>query len=492
MQVKEVKHSGLNYELEVTVTAKDIDTHVDRRLQEVGKTLRLPGFRPGKVPMNILKKRYGRAVMGEVLELAVNDSTAKVLKDKNLRPATQPKIEVKEFDEGKDLKYTLNVEVLPEFKVMSLKDIKAEKPVAKPEKKSIDEALERIASQNRETEVVTEARPTKKGDIVVIDFHGRTKDDNKEHQGMHGHGHELELGGGQFIPGFEDQLIGKKAGDKVAVEVSFPKPYHSAELEGRDAIFDTEIKEIRVAKPAVIDDAFAKRLGFEGEAKLREAVEQQMQKEYDQLSRLKLKRSLLDALDEGHEFEVPQGMLDMEFDSILRQIKMERQAADKNDEVKLEKDEEDELKAIAERRVRLGMVLSEIGRTNNIQVLDQELQAAVIREAQRYPGQEAQVFEFYRKNRQALESLRAPVFEDKVIDFIVELADVKDKPVSVEDLTAEDEDEESYLSRKKGKKGEGKAKSAKSEKGEKAEKSEKKEKAEDKEDKPKAKKASKK
>jgi trigger factor len=478
MQVKELKQDGLSHQLEVTVAAKEIDSKIEERLQEVGKTLRLPGFRPGKVPLNILKKRYGRAVLGEVLELAVNDATAKVLKEKNLRPAMQPKIEVKEFDEGKDLKYTMNVEVLPEFKVMNLKDIKAEKPVAKPEKKTVDEALERIASQNRETEPVTSGRAAKKGDIVVIDFHGRTKDDNKEHEGMHGHDHQLELGSNQFIAGFEEQLTGKKAGDKVAVEVTFPKPYHSEELAGREAIFDVDLKEIREAKPAEINDAFAKRLGFESEAKLREAVEKQMQNEYDQLSRLRLKRTLLDSLDEGHDFEVPQGMLDMEYDSILRQIKMERQAENKDDEVKLEKDEEDELKAIAERRVRLGMVLSEIGRANNIQVLDNELQAAVIREAQRYPGQEAQVFEFYRKSREARESLRAPVFEEKVIDFIAELADVKDKPVSIDVLTAEDEDEESYLSKKKGKPGKAK--------------SEKKGKAEDDEKPAKAKKAAKK
>ena len=470
MQVKELKNDGLSYELEVTVTAKDIDVQIDARLLEVGKTLRLPGFRPGKVPMNILKKRYSSAVMGEVLELAVNDSTAKVLKERNLRPAMQPKIEVKEFDIGKDLKYTMNLEVLPEFKVMNLKDIKAEKPVAKPEKAKIDEALQRIASQNRETEVIKTARAAKKGDIVIIDFHGRTKDDNKEHEGMHGHDHELELGSNQFIAGFEEQLTGKKPGDKVAVEVTFPKPYHSEALAGREAIFDVDLKEIREAKPAEINDAFAKRLGLESEAKLRELVEKQMQTEYDQLSRLKLKRALLDALDEGHDFAVPHGMLDMEYDSILRQIKMERQAENKSEEVKLEKEEEEELRAIAERRVRLGMILAEIGRANNIQVMDNELQAAVIREAQRYPGQEAQVFEFYRKNRQALESLRAPVFEEKVIDFIIELADVKDKPATVEDLTSEDEDEESYLSKKKKGKDEGKAKPEKKESADKKEK----------------------
>lgn len=466
MQVTELKSEGLSRELEVVVSASDIDKKIDQRLQEVGKTVKMAGFRPGKVPLAILKQRYGRAIMGEVLELAVNDSTAQALKEKGLRPALQPKIEVTEFDEGKDLKYKMAVEILPEFKVMDLKDLSVEKPVAKVEAKAIDEALERISKGNRETVAITEKRASKKGDIVVINFKGRTKDDNVEHAGMAGEGHHLELGGGQFIPGFEDQLTGKKVGDTVEVEVTFPDPYHSADLAGRAAIFTTEITEIREAKDAGVTDEFAKKLGLDSVDALRKAVEEQIQKEYNQLSRMKLKRAMLDALDEGHSFEVPQGMLDLEYGSILQQVKAERLEADANDEVKLEADEEEELKAIAERRVRLGMILSEIGQANNIRVSDQELQRAVIAEAQKYPGQEAQVFEFFRKNRQALESLRAPVYEDKVIDFIAELADVKEKEVSLETLTAE-EDEESYLDKKKGKSGGAKSKAkAKSEDGE--------------------------
>lgn len=462
MQVKELKNEGLSYELEVTVTAGDIDVKIDERLQQVGKTAKLPGFRPGKVPLDILKKKYGRAVLGDVLESAVNDSSAKALQEKGLRPALQPRIEVKEFDEGKDLKYTMTVEVMPEFKVMDLKGIKIERPVAAVDPGKIDETLERVAKQTGSSEVVKESRGAKKGDIVVIDFKGKTKA-GKEYPGMNGHGHNLELGSGQFIPGFEDQLIGKKVGDKVNVEVTFPDPYQMAELAGVDAVFEVDVKELRVSKPAAIDEEFAKKLGFDTVEAVRKAVEDQLKGEYDQFSRLKLKRALLDILDDAHEFEIPAGMLDMEFGAILQQIKMERQAADSKDEVKLDKDEEEELRAISARRVRLGMILSEIGRANNIQVSDQELQRAVIMEAQKYPGQEAQVFEFFRKNRQALDSLRAPVFEDKVVDFILELAEVADKTVSVEELTADDE--ESYLEKKKGKKssssGEGAKKAAK-------------------------------
>ena len=462
MQVKELKNEGLSYELEIVVEAKDINKHVDAKLMEYGKTIKLPGFRPGKVPVDILKQRYGKAVLGEVLESAVNDSSAKALQEKGLRPALQPKIEVTEFDEGKDLKYTMAIEVLPEFKVMDLKSITLEKPVAKVEEKTIDEALERIAKQNVQSEPIKGDRASKKGDILVIDFHGRTKKDGKEHPGMHAHGHQLELGGGQFIAGFEDQLIGKKAGEKVLVTVTFPAEYHAAELAGQDAEFDVDIHEIREAAETKIDDDFAKNIGFDDLKALREVIKTQIQSEYDQVSRAKLKRSLLDQLDDSHDFDVPAGMLELEFGNIKQQLLLESQNELVDGELKLDKEEEEELHAISERRVRLGMILSEIGRENNISISDQELQRAVIMEAQRYPGQEAQVFEYYRKTPQALEALRAPVFEDKVVDFVIELADVKDKEVSIDDLTAEDDS--SYLESKKAKKGGSKAKSGSSSK----------------------------
>lgn len=439
MQIKEVNKDGLKHDYEVTLTANDIDGRIDQRLKEVSTTIRMPGFRPGKVPMNIMKKRYGKAVMGEVLESAVNESSQKVIADKKLKPALQPKIEVKEFDEGKDLVYSMSIEVLPEFKVADMKGVKLEKPVAKPEKKTIDEALENIAQGNQTTEEIKTKRATKDGDIVIIDFNGRTADDNVEHPGMQAEDHQLKLGGGQFIEGFEEQLIGKKAGDKVEVKVKFPENYGAAELAGRDAIFDTEIKAIHEAKQAKIDDELAKQLGMEDLKALKTAVEEQLQKDLEQHSRMKLKKSLLDILDEKHTFDVPVSMLDMEFDAIKRQIEMEN--AQSGNEEKLSKDEEKELKEIAERRVRLGLVLSEIGNDNDITVVDSELQKAVISEAQKYPGQEKQVFDYYSKNRQALESLRAPLFEEKVVDFLLELADVKEKTVSVDELTKEEEEE---------------------------------------------------
>lgn len=448
MQVQDVKSEGLKHEMVITLPANEIAQLQDAQIEEYRKTMKVAGFRPGKVPMAVAKQRYGRAVLGEVLEKAVNDSSAKALNDKGLRPALQPKIEVKEFDEGKDLVFSMEVEVLPEVKVTDLKTLKMERPTVKVDEKVIDETLERVAKQNRDTKPV-EGRAAQHGDVVEIDFHGRTADDNKPHPGMHGHGHKLELGGGQFIPGFEDQLIGKKAGDKAEVNVTFPAEYHAAELAGKGAIFDVDVKGIHESVDAEMNDEFAKKLGFDDMKAVRGAIEKQVQGEYDQMSRMKMKRALLDALDDSHSFDVPQGMLELEYQNIRQQIAMERQNELKDGKLDMSADEEAELHAIAERRVRLGLVLSEIGRANNIQVTDQEINRAVIQEAQRYPGQEAVVFDYYRKNRQALEALRAPVFEDKVVDYISQLATITDKPVSLEELQS-DEDEMSYLERKKG------------------------------------------
>ncbi|MCB1556471.1 MAG: trigger factor, partial [Alphaproteobacteria bacterium] len=440
MQVNVIKQEGLDFICDVTVTAAEIQKQTDAKLTEYCKTMSMPGFRKGKVPLNIARQRYGKAVLGEVLELAVNENTEKVLKDKNLRPALQPKIEVKEFDDGKDLIYTMTVETLPAITVMDLKTLKLEKPVAKAEETAIDESLARIAAYRKDSQPIADKRGAKNGDILVIDFHGRTAKDNKEHPGMHSHGHHLELGSGQFIPGFEEQLLGKKAGEKVEIKVTFPEEYHAAELAGQEAIFDVDIEEIRESKPVEIDNDFAKSLGMDDVKALRKAVEEQIQAEYDNVSRMKVKRALLDALDDAHEFPIPAGMLDLELKSVRQQIAMERQEDVEDGELKLSKEEEEELEAIAGRRVRLGIILSEIGTANNIAVNDQELQRAVFEEARKFPGQEAQVFEYFRSNREALESLRAPVFEDKVVDFILELADVAEKSVSIGVLTAEEEE----------------------------------------------------
>ncbi len=481
MQVKQLKEDGLNYELEITVGSDEIDQQVDKRLAELQKTVKIQGFRPGKVPMTMMKQKYGKAVMGEVLEAAVNESTQKALSEKDLTPAIQPKIEVKSFEEGKDLIYTMNIEVLPKIKLKDHKGLKLEKLVAKAGDKEIDDALERIASAQKASEPVKDDRATKKGDIVVIDFHGRTADDNKAHDGMHAHGHHLEIGGGQFIPGFEDQLIDKKVGDSVEVKVTFPEEYGAAELAGREAIFDVDINEVREPKEAEINDEFAKSLGLEDLEALRNAIAEQTNKEFDSFSRMKLKKQLLDALDETYDFDVPEGMKELEIKAVMQQVEADKQQRGIEEEISDE--EKGELEAIALRRVRLGLVLSEIGKGQKISVADAELQRAVIEEAQKYPGQEKQVFDYYSKNRQALESLRAPLYEEKVVDFILELAEVTEKEVTPEELTADDEDEQAETKKKAPAKK--KSSPKKKDGGEKAEK--KSEKKDD--DKPKAKKA---
>lgn len=437
MQVKQLKQEGLNHELEVTVVAADVEKRVDERLVEVGKTVKIPGFRPGKVPMSLMKQKYGKAVLGEVIEGTVNETSVQAMKEQEITPALQPKIEITSFEEGKDLVFKMNIEVLPKIEIKDYKGFKLTKFVAKADDSAIDEALEKIASMRSTTKAIEEKRATKSGDTVVMDFKGRTADDNVEHEGMAAEGHNLELGSAQFIPGFEEQLIGKKAGDDVEVKVSFPEEYGAAELAGRDAIFDVTINEIHETVKAEINDEFAKSLGMQDLDALRKAVEEQTNSEFTSHSRLKLKKELLDQLDEAHIFDIPQGMKDMELENIMHQIKSDNQqrgiTAEPSDE------EKEELNSIAARRVRLGLVLSEIGKENSITVVDAELQRAVITEAQKYPGQEKEVFDYFAKNREALESLRAPIYEDKVVDFILELSQLDEKEVTVEELTAEEE-----------------------------------------------------
>lgn len=435
MQVKEVKTEGLRHDFEIKVPANDIQKMVEDELQNIGKTAKLPGFRPGKIPLDVLKQKYSRHVLADVLEKAVQQSSSKAMQDKKLQPAMQPKIEVKEFDEGKDLIYTMSVEVLPEFKVMDLKGLKVEKPVAKVEDKAVQEILDNVAGQNRELTPIKEDRKAKKGDILNIDFHGK-RADGFEVDGMHGHGHDLELGAGQFIPGFEDQLIGAKKGDHVHLNVTFPEQYHSADLAGQDAVFHVDVNEIQEGKPAKVNDALAKKLGLEDEKALRKAVEDQISNDYESFSRMKLKKSLLDRLDEGHDFELPEAMIEQEHAHIVQQL--EKEAEQKGE--KLSDAEKEELKPLAERRVRLGIVLAEIGRERKIEVNQQELQQAVIREAQKYPGQEKAVFDYYSKNPQVLESLKAPIYEDKVIDSILADAEIKEKSVTVDELQADDDE----------------------------------------------------
>ncbi len=450
MQITQTKQEELKREFTVTLSAGEIDQKINEKLEELGKTVKMPGFRPGKVPLSLLKSKYGKAVMGEVLESAVNDSTLKAINENNLRPAMRPKIEVKTFDEAKGLEYTMAIELLPEIKLMDVSTIKLEKLEAKAEKKSIQETLERIAKANKVSEKIEENRAAKTGDIVVIDFDGTV--DGQPFPGMKGNDFELELGSKSFIDTFEDQLVGLKAGESKTITVTFPKDYGHEKLQGVEAVFKVDVKELRKSVLPEMNDDFAKKLGFETLAKVEEVIEKQIQDEYDQVARMNLKRSLLDALDAGHDFEVPAGMVEAEFEGIMHQLKGEHDHGHSHDEPGHvhgpdcahehgTPEEREEYHGIAERRVKLGLVLAEIGRLNKIDVTNQELQQAVISEARRYPGKEKQVFEYYQKNPQALEAVKAPIYEDKVVDFILERSTIDSRTVTIDELTKAAEQE---------------------------------------------------
>jgi trigger factor len=443
MQITETNAEGLKHEMTVVVAAADIERLVTDRLSEIGRTVRLPGFRPGKVPLNLLRKRYGPSVMGEVLERTVSDSSSEAMRERNLRPALQPKIEILSFNEGKDLQFKLAVEVLPQIEIANLGELQVERLKPDVPEDEIDKALDRIAKQQRKAEPVE--RGAEKSDIVVMDFVGSVG--GVEFPGGSAKDYSLELGSGSFIPGFEDQLVGIKPGEARTVKVDFPADYGSADLAGKAAEFAVTAKSIKAQAEQPIDESLATAVGMENLTALRQAVRERIERDYQGVARQKLKRALLDRLAERHHFAVPAGMLDIELDTIWRQYQaqLERAKQAGGEQTEPAKDEaalKAEYRDIAERRVRLGLVLAEIGSKNNINVTQDEVNRAISEEARRFPGQERHVVEYYRNNSSAIDGLRAPIYEDKVVDFILELAQVTDKPVSLKELLAMDEDDE--------------------------------------------------
>ncbi|MBM3538541.1 MAG: trigger factor [Alphaproteobacteria bacterium] len=440
MQVTEISNDGLKREFKVTIQSSDIQTKVDHRLEELGRTVNLPGFRPGKVPMPVLRKRFGTSVMGEVLERAVSDSSYQAMGERGLRPAMQPKIEITSFAEGKDLEYKMAVELLPEIKPMDFKELTLERLKVEPSEAEVTKAIERLAEAGRQTEKVSEDRATAKGDVLLIDFVGKV--DGKEFAGGAAKDHKLELGSNQFIAGFEDQLIGHKPGTTTDINVTFPKEYGNAELAGKPAVFTVTVREIHRKLPVTVDEALAKKIGFEDLPSLRKAVGEQIGKEFARAARARLKRQLLDKLAEKHSFTVPQGMVDIEFENIWKSVEEARKRGDDDPTIKGKSDDQlkADFKGISERRVRLGLLLSEVGRVNNLQVSEEEVNRSLIEEARRFPGQERKIIEYYRSQPEALAQLRAPLFEDKVVDFILEMASVTEKSVTPEELTRDDDE----------------------------------------------------
>jgi trigger factor len=442
MQVTQIAADGLKWEFKVTVPASEIESRVQSRLERLAKTIRLPGFRPGKAPLPLLKKQYGRSVLGEVLEEAVDEGSKRTIGDNQLRPALRPKVEVTSFDEGKDLEFEIKVEVLPEVPQVELGAISLTRLVAEPQPGKVEEAIQNFAGSRQKFEAPAEPRPAQDGDQVIIDFEGRI--DGELFEGGSAKDFPLQLGAKTMIPGFEEPLVGAAAGETHEVNVTFPEDYGNAQVAGKAAVFTVTVKEVKAPVAFTIDDAWATELGFENLEELKDTFQKRFTQEYQGVSRARLKRALLDQLAENYKFDVPQGMVDLEFEAIWKQLKdeMERSGTGFAEMGKSEDELKAEYRDIAERRVRLGLILSDIGTKNEIKVEGEELQQAVVREAMRFPGQERKVVEFFRSNAGALEQLRAPIFEDKVCDFIFTQAQVSEQTVPVDELMKDPDEEE--------------------------------------------------
>ena len=454
MEITETLSDGLKREFQIQVPAADLEARLTERLGELKDKVQLRGFRPGKVPMAHLRKIYGKAVMAETIEALIRELNAKVVTDHGLKLAMEPKVTIpnEETEVAKviggqsDLAYTLAVEVLPKIELADFKGIKLERPVAEVTDAQVSEALDRIAEQNRPFAARGEGGKVEKGDRVVIDFTGTLE--GVPFEGGTGGDVGVNVGSGTFIPGFEDQLIGMTGGETRQVKVTFPSNYTNEHLAGKDAEFKVTAKTVEAPGTVAVDDAFAKQLGLESLDKLKEAVKGRLQQEHAGLSRQRVKRQLLDKLDEMHKFALPPTLAEEEFKNVWNAVDSDLKAQGRSfaDEGTTEEKAREEYRGIAERRVRLGLVLAEIGDRNKIAVTDEEVTRAIVERARQVPGREQEVWEFYQKNPGALASIRAPIFEEKVVDFLLELATVSEKQVSREELLKEDEDEKSAAS----------------------------------------------
>ena len=447
MQVTETLSDGLKRGLKITIPASELESKMMDKLVEIKDQVRINGFRPGKVPLAHLKKTYGRSVMADIVQEVVTQSSQSALEERKERPAMQPSIEMTEdqdeaneiLDGKRDLDLDVSYELMPEFEVGDLSGITIEKPVVEVADKEVMDQIEQLGNQSRPYE--EKKGKSEDGDRITMSYLGKV--DGEAFEGGADENGQLVLGSGQFIPGFEEQLVGKKAGDETVVKVTFPEEYQAAHLAGKEAEFDVVVKEVAAPGELVIDDDFAKNLGLEGLDNLKEIIKSQINGQYIGASRQKVKRQLLDQLDEKYDFELPPTMLSQEFDGIWGQVEKEMEEAGTSfeDNDTTEDQAREDYSKIAERRVRLGLVLAEIGDSKEIQVTEDEMRNAVMQQASQFPGQEKEVFDFYQKNPQQLAGLRAPIFEEKVVDYILELATVTEKTVTKEELLAEDDEE---------------------------------------------------
>ncbi len=447
MQVTETTTEGLKREFHVVLPATDLESRVNDRLTEMKDKVRINGFRPGKVPVAHLKRVYGRAVMAETIDQMVRETNAQIVTDRGLKLAMDPKITMPEDSsviegviEGKaDLSYTVAVEVVPQIALADFKSVKLEKLVADVSDEDVAEAVGKVAEQNKSYTAKPEGATAETGDRVVISFVGTIN--GEPFEGGAGEDVPVVIGSKSFIPGFEEQLVGIAAGEQRTVDVTFPTDYTSEKLAGQAASFAVTAKSVEAPGTVTIDDAFARSLGLESLDKLREAIKDRIARDYAGISRQKLKRSLLDQLDAMHKFEAPPTLIEEEFVNVWNTVTGDLKSQNRTfeDEGTTEEKAREEYRGIADRRVRLGLVLAEIGDKNNIKVSDDEMSRALVERVRQYPGQEKQVWDYYQKNPNALASVRAPLYEEKVVEFIVELADVTEKKVTKEELHKEDE-----------------------------------------------------
>ena len=448
MQVTETLSEGLKREYKVVVPAAELDAKVNVRLDELKGQVRINGFRPGKVPVSHLKRLYGRSAMAEVIETTVRDANNQIVSEHGFKLAAEPKVTlpteegaIEQLIAGKtDLNYTMALEIVPKIELANFKDIKLTRLVSEVADAEVDEGLARIVEQNKPYSPRGEGEKAAKDDRVIISFAGTI--DGKPFEGGTGDDTAVLIGSNTFIPGFEDQLIGIAGGETRTLKVKFPEHYQAEQLAGKDAEFVVTAKSIETPGAVSLDDNFAKSLGLDSLAKLREAVKDRLAREHVGMSRQKLKRALLDELDKHHKFEPPPSLVEEEFERVWKSLQQEMENEKKTfaDEDTTEEKAKAEYRAISERRVRLGLVLAEIGEKNNITVTEDELNRAVMEHVRQFPGREQQVWDYYRKNPQAIAALRAPIYEEKVVDFLIELAGMTEKKVTREELYKEDDE----------------------------------------------------
>ena len=442
----ETESEGLKRAFMLTIPAKDIDARVEQEVKRLAPQVRMPGFRPGKVPPNLIRKMHGDALQRDALSGAVQEGVQKLLEDNKLRPAMQPHVELTEgYEPGKDAEVKVQLEALPEIPAPDISGLKLERLIVEPDDKAVDEQIERLVSTNKSWKDAPKAHKSGEGDLVVMDFEGKVG--GTPFEGGKGEDMSVEIGSGRLIPGFEDQLIGANTGDSREVKVTFPQDYPVENLKGKDAVFDVTVKGIKVAAEAKADDEFAKSLGLESLDKLREILRDQQSQELNGLTRTHMKRRLLDQLAERAKFDVPQTMVEAEFQNIMQQLRHEA-SHEPDPKAALEEIEKeaDDYRRISERRVRLGLLLSEIGGANNVQISDSEMNRLVAQAASQYQGQDRERFlQYVQQEPAAAAQLRAPLYEDKVVDFLFSKAEITERKATRAELEADLESEEGHV-----------------------------------------------